>query len=47
MKAIWINATERTVSAVEYGGLADLQRMVGGYIQVAHVWPSGDVLVRG
>ena len=44
MKAYWINATEQTVSEVEYTGIADLQRMVGGYIEVAVQWPSGDVL---
>lgn len=44
MKAYWIDAHERTVSAVDYGGLPDLKRMVGGYIELAKMWPTGDVL---
>ncbi|WP_428489097.1 DUF3846 domain-containing protein [Rhodopila sp.] len=44
MKAYWINATERTVTEVDSGGLADLQRMVGGYIEIAKYWPNGDVM---
>ena len=34
-KAFWIRADIRTVEAVEYKTLADLQRMVGGFIESA------------
>jgi hypothetical protein len=44
MKAYWINAADKTVTAVDYNGLPDLQRMVGGYIEIAKVWRLGDVL---
>jgi hypothetical protein len=44
MKAIWINAESRSMELVEYQGLADLQRMVGGYIEVAHRFGNGDIL---
>ena len=44
MKAYWIDTTAQTVSEVEYTGLADLQRMVGGYIEAAMYWDSGNVL---
>jgi hypothetical protein len=43
-KAYWINSAAQTVCAVDYAGLADLQRMIGGYIEAAKQWPSGDVL---
>lgn len=39
-----INPEKRTVEQVEYDGLADLQRMVGGSIEVAADLPFGDVL---
>lgn len=35
MKAIWINTPKRTITEVDYNGLADLQRMVGGSIEFA------------
>lgn len=44
MKAYWINVQERTITAVDYSGLADLKRLVGGYIELAKQWPTGDVL---
>ena len=45
MKAIWINAAERAVQLVDYAGLQDLQRMVGGHLEVACMWHGiGDVL---
>lgn len=44
MKAIWIRSDKQTVEEVEYGGLDDLKRMVGGYIELGFHWPNGDVL---
>jgi hypothetical protein len=44
MKAYWINATEKTITEVDYSGYPDLKRMVGGYIQIAKMWPAGEVL---
>ena len=44
MKAYWVNVAERTITAVDYSGLADLKRLVGGYIELAKQWPTGDVL---
>jgi uncharacterized protein DUF3846 len=44
MKAYWINATAQTISAVEYSGLADLHRMIDGYIELAKMWPDRTVL---
>jgi hypothetical protein len=44
MKAYWIDATAQTISEVDYAGLSDLQRMAGGYIEIAKAWDSGDVL---
>lgn len=44
MKAYWINATAKVITEVEYTGLADLQRMVGGSIELAKTWPAGDTL---
>lgn len=44
MKAISINSATQTVRVVEYNGLSDLQRLVGGSIEVAYQWPNGDVL---
>jgi hypothetical protein len=44
MKALWINATDLTVSAVDYTSLADMQRLVGGDIEAAYYWENGDVL---
>ena len=44
VKAILIDAAARDIRAVDYDGLADLQKMVGGYIEVAKMWSSGDTL---
>jgi hypothetical protein len=45
MKAYWINAIDKTITEVEYSGLPDLQRMVGGHIEIAKFWrKTGDVL---
>jgi hypothetical protein len=44
MKAILIDAVKREITEVEYGGLEDLQRMVGGYIEVAWHNRHGDVM---
>jgi hypothetical protein len=47
-RAYFIDATKRTISAVEvaHGSdmLADMRKLLGGYIDMAHAWPSGDVL---
>ena len=44
MKAYWIRSDERTITEVEYQGLPDLKRMVGGYIELAKLWPNGDTI---
>lgn len=45
MKAIWIRADQQTVEMVDYAGVRDLGRLVGGYLELAHQWKdSGDVL---
>jgi hypothetical protein len=44
MKAFWIQSAERSIKEVDYSDLADMRRMVGGYIEVAMAWPNGDVL---
>lgn len=44
MKALLIDVSAREVREVEYDGLADLQKMVGGYIEIARAWDHGDVL---
>lgn len=44
MKAYWVNAKEQAVHQADYANLADLQRMVGGHIELAKQWSSGDVL---
>lgn len=44
MKALWIRVDNRTVTEVDYEGLPDLQRMVGGNIELAMRWTGGDVL---
>jgi hypothetical protein len=47
-RAWFIDATKRTISEVEvaHGSamLIDARKLIGGYIDIAHVWPSGDVL---
>lgn len=43
-KAILIDSANRTVREVTVAGLKDMQRCVGGYIQIAHEWESGDAL---
>lgn len=44
MKALWIESAAGEVREVEYQGLDDLKRMIGGWIEVAKVWDNGDVL---
>lgn len=45
MKAIKIDAENRTVEEVEISGLADMQKAVGGFIQVGHSFQtSPDVI---
>lgn len=43
-KAYWINSETRQISEITITDLADLQKHVGGYIEVAYEWPNGDVL---
>ncbi len=43
MKAYHINSTERVVRQIDYQE-GDLQKLVGGWIELAFRWPSGDVL---
>ena len=44
MKAFHIDATAKTISVVEYEGLADLQKMVGGNIELAYCRANGDAV---
>lgn len=44
MKAFWIRPGAMSIEMVECNGLADMQRMVGGYIEVAHRFPNGDIV---
>lgn len=44
MKAILIDVSTRQIREVEYSGLRDLQKMVGGYIEAARRFDTGDVL---
>lgn len=44
MKALLIDSIEGDVREVEYDGLKDMQRLVGGYISVAFEFPNGDTL---
>jgi hypothetical protein len=37
-------AAAREIREVASAGLADLQRLIGGYIETAYTWGSGDVL---
>lgn len=43
-RAYWVNSTARTVEAITYETLADMQSLVGGSIEVACQWPNGDTL---
>jgi hypothetical protein len=44
MKAYWINATTKTIDVVEWSSIADLRRLVGGWIELNRIWDSRDVL---
>lgn len=44
MKALLIDTKSLTVGEVDYTGLADMQRLIGGYIEAAYEWDNGDVL---
>lgn len=39
-----IDATARTVTAVEFDGLEGLQKMIGGWIEAAYGWANQDTL---
>jgi len=42
-KVLLIDAAAQAVREVQSSGLADLQKMIGGHIEIAHVWESKDV----
>lgn len=44
MDAFFINSTDRTIAKVDYTGIKDLYRMVGGPIELAMHWSNGDVI---
>lgn len=44
MKGLWIRSDERIIEEVTYADLADMQRMVGGYIGPAHRFDNQDVV---
>lgn len=44
MKAYLIDAWNQGFMDVEYAGLSDMQHHVGGLIQCAYQWPTGDTL---
>ena len=44
MKAIWIRSDERTITEVDYAGLEDMKKLIGGWLELAKAWPDGDVL---
>lgn len=44
MKAYLIDSAAQTISAIDYSGLTELHDLVGGYIELAWTWPSGEVL---
>ena len=43
-RAIFIDSPRRTISEVEIDSLDDMQKLIGGYIEVAFAWPNGDTL---
>lgn len=43
-QAYLIDATACTVSAVTFETLADMHKLIGGYVEGAYQWPNGDVL---
>jgi hypothetical protein len=47
-RAYFIDATKRTIEAIEVGHgsdmLHDARKLLNGYIDIAHAWPCGDVL---
>jgi hypothetical protein len=44
MKAYLIDSAAQTITEIEYSGLAALQSLIGGYIEVAWTWQNGDVV---
>ena len=44
MKCYHVNSETRTIAVREFVGLKDMQELVGGYIEVAYVYPNGDTL---
>lgn len=44
MRAIHIDAKSKTVKTVQAETLTDMQKLVGGYIEIAQNLPGGDIL---
>lgn len=44
MKAIHIDVTSREIRVVDYSGIDDLHRLIGGYIAIAATFDNGDVI---
>jgi len=44
MKALWIRSDLQTVEEVDYTGLLDMQRMVGGLVQPAYEFHNRDIV---
>jgi hypothetical protein len=43
-KALFIDSATQTVREVEISGLADLQKLVRGFIETAVLWQNGDTM---
>lgn len=44
MNAYLIDPVKREITAVTYSGLADLNRLIGGPIELAAMWSNGDTI---
>ncbi len=44
MKAILIDSANHRVEMVEYSSYSDMRKLIGGSLEIAFMWPSGDVL---
>ena len=43
-KAYHIDVRKQTVKPVTVNGIADMHRLIGGYLEIAHIWKNGDTL---
>ena len=43
-RALFIDAPRRTVTEIEIDSVDDMQKLIGGYLEVAAIWPNGDTL---